>query len=89
MLLRQRDVQSVVRGGSLQFEIKTAAEPLAQRESPRLVNAAPKRRVDYKLHPAPFIEKPLGYDGVLRGNRTQHRPPLQNVFSHLLGAGVI
>src|SRR5208337_5678977 len=56
MLLGQRDVQSVVGGRCLQFEIEAAAEALAQRQSPGFVDAAAKGRVDDQLHPSALIE---------------------------------
>ena len=43
MLLSKGDVETVVGCGSLQFEVETAAEPLAQSQSPGLVDAASKR----------------------------------------------
>ncbi len=69
MLLGQRDIQPVVRSCGLQFEVEANAEALAQSQSPGLVDAAAKWRVNHQLHAAPFIEETLGDDGVLRGHR--------------------
>ena len=64
MLLGQRDVQAVVGGRGLQFEIEAAAEALAQRQSPGFVDAPAERRVDDQLHAAAFVEEALGDDRV-------------------------
>ena len=67
MLLGQRDVQSVVGRRRLQFEVEGAAEALAQRQSPGLVDASAKRRVNDELHAAGFIEETFGDDRLLVG----------------------
>ncbi len=89
VLLRERNVQAVVGGGGLQFEIEGAAEALAQRQAPGLVDAAAEGRVNHELHAAAFVEKSLGDDGGLRGNRAQHGAPGDDVLDGLLGAGVV
>src|SRR5579859_2618282 len=52
MLLSQRNVQPVIGRRRLQLKIESHAEPFAQRQSPRLVDAAAKGRMDHQLHPA-------------------------------------
>ena len=47
VLLGQGDVQAIFGGRGLQFEIKRAAEALAQRESPGLVDPRTQRSMDY------------------------------------------
>ena len=89
MLLRERNVQAVVGGRGLQFEVEGDAKALAQRQPPGLVDARPKRSMDYQLHAAAFIKKALGDDAILTGDRAQHRAPGHNVFHNLLGAGII
>src|SRR5437016_757826 len=89
MLFAQRDVQSVVGGGSLQLEIKRAAEPLAQRETPCLVNSPSEWRVDHELHATAFIEEALGYNRGLRGDGAQNRTTSHHVFDRLLGSRVV
>src|ERR1700687_2973616 len=89
MLLAQRDVQSVVGGGSLQLKIKRAAEPLAQRETPGLVNSASEWSVDHELHTPAFIEEALGNDRRLRGDGAQDRTTRHHVFDCLLGSCVV
>ena len=89
VLLGQRDVQAVVGGGGLQLKIERAAETLAQRQSPGLVDAPAERRMDDELHAAAFIEEALGDDRLLRGHLAQHRAAGDDVLDQLLGAGVI
>ena len=62
VLLGERDVQPVVGGRRLQFEVEAAAEALAQREAPGLVDAAAERRMNDQLHAAAFVEEALGND---------------------------
>ena len=52
MLIAQRKHQSVVGRRGLQFEIEGPAEALAQRQSPRPIDARPERRMDHELHAA-------------------------------------
>ena len=71
VLLGQSDVQSVVGGRGLQFEVEAAAETLAQRQSPGLVDASAEGRVDNQLHPAALVEESFGDD---RSSASAHRP---------------
>ena len=64
MLFGQRDVQPVVSRSSLQFKIERAAESLAQRQSPGLIDATAEGRMNDELHPAAFVEEALGDDGL-------------------------
>ena len=89
VLLGERDVQAVVGGRGLQFEIEADAEALAQSQSPGFVDAAAEGRVNDQLHAAAFVEKSLGDDRRLRGHGAQNRAALQNVFDRLLGAGIV
>src|SRR5580693_5574606 len=89
VLLSQSDVQPVVSSCSLQFEVEPNTETLAQRQSPGLVDAPPKWRVDDKLHSTAFIEEALRNHGRLRWHGTEHCSPLQNVFNRLLRPGII
>ena len=81
VLLAERNVQAVVRGGSLQFEIERTAEALAQREAPGFIDAAAEGRVDYELHAAAFIEEALGDDSCLRGNGAAARRGLRECIA--------
>src|SRR6202035_5605885 len=89
MLLGQSDVQTVVRGRSLQLKVEANAETLAQSQSPRFVDASPKRRMDHQLHAAAFVEETLRNYCRLGGDRAQYRPALQDVFNRLLRAGIL
>src|SRR5215472_1676114 len=89
MLLAQRDVQSVVGGGCLQFKIKRAAEPLAQCEPPGFVDTTAERGVNDELHAAAFVEEALSDDRRLRGNSSQSRTTGENVFDRLLGSSIV
>ncbi len=81
--------RSVVGSRGLQLKVETAAEALAERQSPGFVDAPAEGSVDDKLHPATFIEEAFGDDRVLRRDVTQHRASLQNVLDGLLGAGIV
>src|SRR5438045_9303004 len=65
VLLGKRYVQTVVGGGSLKLEIKTAAKTLAQGQSPGFVDTGAERCVNHKVHASAFIEKAFGDDGAL------------------------
>src|SRR5208282_2098009 len=89
VLLGQRDVQSVIGGRRLQFEVKSAAEALAQSQSPGLVDAPAKRGVDDQLHPATFVEESFGNDRRLCRHIAQDGAPFERVLNQLLGAGQV
>src|SRR5208282_282769 len=89
VLLSQSNVQTVVRSRGLQFKIEPHTKSLAQSQSPGLVDPPSKRSVNHQLHSAAFIEEALRNHGSLCRHRTQHSPPLQNVFNRLLRARVI
>ena len=89
VLFAERDIQTVVGGGSLQFEIERAAKTFAESESPGFVNAATKGGVDYELHAAAFVEEALGDYCCLRGNSSEQRATSHDVLDGLLGAGVV
>src|SRR5271166_3332197 len=89
VLLGQRDVQPIVRCSGLQLKVEGAAETLAQRQSPGLVHAATKRRVDDELHSAALVEEALGDDRLLRRHFAQHRAPSDDVLDQLLRTCVI
>src|SRR5947209_17170908 len=67
----ERQNNRVFGGCSLQFEIKFAAEALAQRQSPRPVQSAAERSVNDELHAAGFVKKTLEYDVLLRRHHTE------------------
>ena len=61
---RQRQHNRILSSRGLQLEIELPAKPLAQRETPRTVDAAAERRMHDQLHAAGFVEKSLQNDGV-------------------------
>src|SRR5581483_308679 len=89
VLLGERDVKAVIRRRCLQFEIEAAAEPLAESEAPRLIDATTEWGMDDELHSARFVEEAFGYNCVLGGHGSKHGTALQNVLNDLLGAGII
>src|ERR1700739_2004232 len=89
MLLAQRNIQSIVGRGSLQLKVERAAETLAERETPGLVDAPAKRRVDDQLHASAFVKKAFGDDGGLGRDLPQDRTPSKDVFDCLFGASVV
>src|ERR1019366_7145837 len=86
MLLGERDVQAVVGGRRLQFEIEAAAEALPQRQAPSFIDAPAKGRVDDQLHPASLVEESFGDDCRLRRHIAQYGAPFERVLNQLLGA---
>ena len=79
VLLCKRNIDPVIGGSCLQFEVESTAEALAKRKSPRLIDASAKGRMQNQLHSSTLIEEALGNNGGLRGNRAQHRPPRNNI----------
>ena len=88
VLLGEGDVDAVVGGGGLQFEVEAAAEALAQSEAPGLVDAAAEGRVQDELHAAAFVEEALGDDGGFGGDGSEDGAAGDDVGDELLGAGV-
>ena len=89
VLIGQREDDAVVGRRGLQLEIERAAEALAQRESPRAVDARAERRVQDQLHPAAFIEESFGDDRAFRRNDAENRLAGAHVRHRLLRAGAI
>src|SRR6201996_9270620 len=89
MLFRERDVEAIVGGGGLQFEVEAAAETLAQGESPGLVDAAAEGRVQDELHAAALVEEALGDDGGEGGNGPEDGAAGDDIGDELLSAGVV
>ena len=85
MLLGERDVDAVVGGGGLQLEVEAAAEALAQREAPGLVDAAAEGGVEDELHAAAFVEEALGDDGGLGWDGAEDGAAGDDVGDELLG----
>ena len=73
MVRPERQHDRVVGGGGLQLEVERAAEPLAQREPERAVDAPAVGRVDDQLHAAGVVEEPLEDEALLAW--ASHRAP--------------
>src|SRR5258708_13342722 len=54
VLLAERNIQAIVAGGGLQLEIEGAAETLANRQPPGLVDPTAKGTLNSDLHPTPL-----------------------------------
>ena len=87
MLRAERQQQRVFGRRGLQLEVELTAEPLAQREAPRLVDAAAERRVQHELHAAGLVEEPLEDQGVLRRQRAQRGVRIGEIRDRLFRGG--
>ena len=85
VLRSERQQQAVFGRRRLQLEIELPAEALAQRQSPRLVDAAAERRVQHELHAARFVEEALEDQRVLRRQRAERGAAFGEVADGLLG----
>ena len=81
----EREDDRVLGRRRLQLEVELAAEPFAEREPPRAVDAAPERRVDDELHAACFIEEAFEHDRVERRQRAKRGARGGEVIDELLG----
>ena len=77
MLRAERQQQRVFGRRRLQLEVELTAEALAQRERPRLVDAAAERRVQHQLHAARFVEEALEHERLLRRDDAERRAPVE------------
>ena len=80
-------ISAVLGRRGLQLEVELAAEPLAQRERPRAVDAAAERRVQHELHAAGFVEEALEDERVLRRQRAEHGAARRGIDDLLRGLG--
>jgi hypothetical protein len=67
----------------LQLEVELAAEALAQREPPRLVDPAAERRMEHELHAAGLVEEAFEHERVAGGNDPQRPAPLGEILDRL------
>ena len=79
VLRPEREQQRVFGRRRLQLEVELAAEPLAQRQPPRLVDAAAERRVQDELHAARLVEEALEDERVLRRNHAERAAAIGEV----------
>ena len=70
----ERDHDRVLERRGLELEVESAAEALAQRESPRAVHARAERRVDHEMRVAGLVEEPLE-DHALRPSAARRARP--------------
>ena len=88
MLSAQREHDGVVGRCSLQFEIKGAAEPFAQCQSPRTVHPNAERRMQHQLHASGLIKKALEHELLLGGDDAEGAVNRGEVVRKLSGPGV-
>ncbi len=94
MLRTERQQKRVFGGRCLQLEVELAAEALAEREAPRLVDAAAERRVQDELHAARLVEESFQNERLLRRDRAERCARVGEIGDGLLrrrrrGAGFI
>ncbi len=70
-------------------KVERPAEALAQRQSPRPIDARSEGRVDHQLHPAAFIEEALCHHGLLSRQSIERRRAREHIRDSLLGAAFI
>ena len=80
-----REHDAVVVGTGLQFEVKAAAESLAERQSPGPVDSRPPRGMNHQLHAARLVEEPLKDDPLERRNQAECRSLGRDVKGRLPG----
>ena len=85
MLRPQREQEPFLRRRGLKLEVELAAEALAQREAPGLVDAAPERRVQDQLHAARLVEESFEHERVLRRQNAERFPSLGEIRDRLFG----
>ena len=85
MLRSERQQQRVFGRRRLQLEIELPAESLAQRQAPRLVDAAAERRVQHELHAARLVEEALEHERLLRRHGAERGARLGEIGDRLLG----
>src|SRR6476646_5737897 len=84
MLRTEREQDRIFGGGRLQLEVELPAEPLAQRQTPRFVDAAAEGRVQDELHAARLIEEPFEHQRLLSGNDAKCSSPFGEVVDQLV-----
>ena len=89
VLLGKRNVDAVVGGCRLQFEVERAAEALAQSQTPGFVDPCSERGMDDQLHAAAFIKESFGDDRLQGRHRAEHGAPAHDVFDQLLSRGIV
>ncbi len=88
VLFGKGNVDAIICGCRLQFEVEAAAEALAQRQAPCLVQAATEGCVQDELLAAAFVEKAFGNDGLLGRHGAKHAAPGDDVGDELQRSGI-
>src|SRR4029077_10832754 len=88
VLWAERQDDRVLSGGGLELEVEASAEPLAQRQPPRALQAAPERRVQDELHPPRLVEEALEHERLLRRDDTEDLLGRGEILDHLPGGGL-
>ena len=88
VLLGEGDVDAVVGGGGLEFEVEAAAEALAEGQAPGFVEAAAEGRVEDELLASAFVEEALGDEGGFGGDGAEDGAAVDDVGDELEGGGV-
>ncbi len=88
VLRAERQHDGLLVGRRLQLESETHAEPLAQREPPRPVDAAAERRVHDELRAAALVEEALEHDAALCRDAAERVLPRRHVVRDLDGPTV-
>src|SRR5438874_11247272 len=89
VLRTERQDDGIFRRRRLELEVEAAAEALAERETPRAIDAAAERRVEHQLHSARFVEEPLQDETLLRGDRAENLPRRPEILDDQAGARLV
>ena len=87
VLLGEGDVDAVVGGRGLEFEVEAPAEALAQGEAPGLIQSAAEGSVEDELLASAFVEEALGDERRLGGDSAENRAAVDDVGDELEGCG--
>src|SRR4051794_169830 len=87
VLRTEREEQRVFGRRRLQLEVELAAEAFPERQAPRPVDAAAKRRVQYQLHAAGLVEKTLEDYRVLCRQHAEDLAALAEIRDDLFRRG--
>ncbi len=87
--LAERNDDAVVCCCGLQLEIERHTETFPQSKSPGSGNPSAERRMDDQLHPAAFVEKPLGDESILRRYGSQYSFSGSHILNRLLSPALV
>src|SRR4051794_27256705 len=84
MLFSERNVDAVIGGGCLQFEVEPPTEAFAKREAPGFVDPPPKWCVKDQLHSPALVKEPLSDDRGLRRHSSENSATSNDIGDELL-----